>query len=73
MHIPRQIIEGFRITGTPEFASKWTHLGVTQSRRDDLESLVYTMAYLLNQDLPWNGKKHVQEIADLKQIDAWTK
>jgi serine/threonine protein kinase len=43
------------VNGTPEFASINCHRGSTLSRRDDLESLVYTMAYIAKGELPWIG------------------
>jgi casein kinase 1 len=35
---------------TLEFASHWTHEGVTQSRRDDLEMIAYSVLQLLGDD-----------------------
>ena len=55
-HIP-YLEKGCGLTGTPRYASVSSHMGIEQSRRDDLESLVYIMLYLESGRLPWQGTR----------------
>ena len=43
--------------GTLTFASRNTHFGYSNSRRDDFESLGYTLVYLYKGGLPWSSWK----------------
>ncbi|TFK72322.1 kinase-like protein [Pluteus cervinus] len=52
--------------GTGQYASRHAHLGLSLSRRDDLESLAYSVAFLLRGALPWpkikqGTQKHKQD------------
>ncbi len=65
-HIPYNEKKSF--SGTARYASANTHLGLEQSRRDDLETLYYICLFFLRGDLPWQGTKGATNEEKRKRI-----
>ena len=66
IHYPHDA--GHGLTGTLDFASTFTHRGIRASRRDDLESLAYTLVYLAKGSLPWQHVSGETEDEDISVV-----
>src|SRR5574343_2025051 len=64
----RQFKTKCRFKGRVIFSSINTHLGFRHSRRDDLESLSYSLLYLIRGNLPWHIDEKIDSLRNLKLI-----
>lgn len=68
-----KFITGKKLTGTARYCSIWTHDGIEQSRRDDMEILGINMIYLLKGSLPWQGLPGNTKSEKNSNISNWKK
>jgi casein kinase 1 len=67
-HIPYR--DGKSLTGTARYVSLNTHLGIQQSRRDDIEGLAFVLIYLARGHLPWQNVKCTTKQEKYERIKA---
>ena len=56
------------LIGTLRYASVNCHLAIDQSRRDDLESLIYVLIYFMRGKLPWQGMTAVNTQQQIERV-----
>ncbi len=72
-HIPFR--DNKPLVGTPRYLSANAHEGKEQSRRDDIESLMYVLIFLAKGKLPWQGHAseevgHIKRSIDVSELCA---
>lgn len=55
------------LIGTPNFVSMNVHLGSTPSRRDDIESCIYVMLFMLYRNRLWFNCTNIDDIVQVKR------
>jgi casein kinase I family protein HRR25 len=71
-HIPYRNTK-VTFTGNMAFASINSHLGIESSRRDDLESVGYLLAYLCRGNLPWFPFQDPSAVGETRAKSAATR
>ncbi|CAJ0946201.1 unnamed protein product, partial [Mesorhabditis belari] len=58
------------MVGTANFISVNAHLGLQQTRRDDLESLAFVLVYFLKGSLPWSDVKVTKPALQFQRVSV---